>query len=108
MAKKQIMHLWDSSEAVRSVLRQSKVTAACGEVKVLTREGFVEEPNSKTCPACITACNGDYEEYTILSPRGWTALLEKVWLNEHPIGGRVVYNFSFNTNANSWNWPPAA
>jgi len=79
MASKKTMHLFDSREAVRSVLRENKVTAACGEVRVLTRDAFDEDLPFKVCQACLKAADKDYEEYTILSRRGWTALLEKVW-----------------------------
>jgi hypothetical protein len=108
MAKKMIRHLYAASDAVRSVLKNEIVTAACGNTKILTREGFEDGPQYKTCQDCITAVNGDYDEYTVFSPRGWTILLEKVWLSEHSSPKPNFYRFTIDTSSRTWNWPPAA
>lgn len=106
MAKKK-GHLHASADVVRSVLKQERITAACGETRVLTREDIIDDDNYKVCQACITAAGRDNEEYTVLSPRGWTALLEKVWLAEHSPQAWPVFRFTLSQNGDTFNWPLA-
>lgn len=89
MAKKTTVHMFVTEDIVRSVLKGHKVMAACGFVKVHTREeidgtpGLLESGRGKHCADCHKAVN-DIEGDTTLNPaRGWLALLERAWVQQH-------------------------
>lgn len=96
MPKKKTCHMYDTGDAVRSVMQQRKITSACGVVKVLAREDFPTDADFKTCPDCIRAANSDYDEWTIASPRGWTHLLERVWIAEHANASSTVWRYTMS------------
>ena len=99
--KKLKQHLFFSDDAVRSVLRGHKITAQCGEVRVLTREAF--DVVGRTCQKCLKVALNDFDRFTVDSPRGWTALLERVWILEHtPPTASATWYCTISTNATTW------
>lgn len=97
-------HMYEPEQIIRSVLLGEKVTAECGESKVLTREDVEAAGGDAPCKACLRAANQTHDEYTIQSPRGWTVLLER-WaksnLEQRRSSGPFTYTVNFS-NPKSW------
>lgn len=94
MGKKQVIHMFEREDIVRSVLKGHKVTSPCGYVTVHTREdvdavpAWIEQGLVKLCTKCLAETNGIGEEVTIHPSRGWVDLLEWVWSAQYDAGVR--------------------
>lgn len=94
-------HLWDTTDLIRSVLRNVEVKALCGRSKTFTREVLDETEYFGGCKDCIErAAKRGHGEVRFGSKQGWTALLEKAWLADHPV--RPSYTYSLG-NVSTWN-----
>lgn len=74
---KQRAHMYTPDDVVRSVLLGVKVRSACGDTRLLTREGIDAAIDLRPCGKCTAAVNEAHDEYTVRSARGWVALLER-------------------------------
>jgi hypothetical protein len=105
----------DPRDLVRSVLMQETAEAACGMLKVFTREDVDVAVGSKRkiCRGCLAAVGDEARAHdtTIRTPRGWLALLEEVHARSYAPPAPAIFSIKWSspTSGHSYTtFPPAA
>ncbi len=101
---KQRAHLYIPEHVVRSVLLETKVSAACGDERVLTRASVDAAVGMKPCSECIVRVNAKHDSYTVKSARGWVAFLEQFETNRLTSEQLIVSTY-IGTYPYSTVWP---
>lgn len=101
-AKKPKDHLFELDMVVRSVLYETTAKSECGLEKTFTRSDFELREYGDTCGKCVAEAAGKVtpEAMSILPKLGWTALLEKAFMERCAASMRPrVQTWTWNTNA---------